>query len=248
MAQIARNQPCPCGSGKKYKKCCLGKGAPPHPAFGDAQPVGRSDPVLERWIQQGYEAMMAGQSIQACDRWMEIWKTIHPRLRPEMRTCDSTTVVFPATQPLHDWLQDFALELANAAIDEPRYAQTGIELCERVLAQFPDERELFRLNFRADLGQFYFMARRNEQGDRVLQDLIRDHPDRALGYVRLASILTWGACKDDDPIDLPRAKALLEQALARPVTDAADYDLKARLDEISDAPERPTPNNPSAIP
>lgn len=25
MAQIGRNEPCPCGSGKKYKKCCLAK-------------------------------------------------------------------------------------------------------------------------------------------------------------------------------------------------------------------------------
>ena len=23
--QVARNAPCPCGSGKKYKKCCMGK-------------------------------------------------------------------------------------------------------------------------------------------------------------------------------------------------------------------------------
>ena len=25
MNKIGRNAPCPCGSGKKYKKCCLGK-------------------------------------------------------------------------------------------------------------------------------------------------------------------------------------------------------------------------------
>lgn len=25
MAKIGRNDPCPCGSGKKYKKCCMGK-------------------------------------------------------------------------------------------------------------------------------------------------------------------------------------------------------------------------------
>ncbi len=25
MAKIGRNDPCPCGSGKKYKKCCAGK-------------------------------------------------------------------------------------------------------------------------------------------------------------------------------------------------------------------------------
>jgi len=24
-AKVGRNDPCPCGSGKKYKKCCAGK-------------------------------------------------------------------------------------------------------------------------------------------------------------------------------------------------------------------------------
>ena len=28
MSAIGRNDPCPCGSGKKYKRCCLGKDAP----------------------------------------------------------------------------------------------------------------------------------------------------------------------------------------------------------------------------
>lgn len=25
MAKIGRNEPCPCGSGRKYKQCCMGK-------------------------------------------------------------------------------------------------------------------------------------------------------------------------------------------------------------------------------
>jgi len=25
MAKVGRNEPCPCGSGKKYKKCCFGQ-------------------------------------------------------------------------------------------------------------------------------------------------------------------------------------------------------------------------------
>ena len=25
MPEVGRNDPCPCGSGKKYKKCCLAK-------------------------------------------------------------------------------------------------------------------------------------------------------------------------------------------------------------------------------
>lgn len=31
--KIRRNDPCPCGSGKKYKKCCLSKAAPPSQAL-----------------------------------------------------------------------------------------------------------------------------------------------------------------------------------------------------------------------
>jgi hypothetical protein len=28
VAQVSRNDPCPCGSGLKYKRCCLGKRPP----------------------------------------------------------------------------------------------------------------------------------------------------------------------------------------------------------------------------
>lgn len=28
MSKVGRNDPCPCGSGKKYKKCCIGKSSP----------------------------------------------------------------------------------------------------------------------------------------------------------------------------------------------------------------------------
>lgn len=27
IEKVGRNDPCPCGSGKKYKQCCLSKGA-----------------------------------------------------------------------------------------------------------------------------------------------------------------------------------------------------------------------------
>jgi SWIM/SEC-C metal-binding protein len=31
VPKIGRNEPCPCGSGKKFKKCCLGSRTPPEP-------------------------------------------------------------------------------------------------------------------------------------------------------------------------------------------------------------------------
>ncbi len=42
MTQIGRNDPCPCGSGQKYKKCCMMK--PP-------APIGREDVIKKRLTQ-----------------------------------------------------------------------------------------------------------------------------------------------------------------------------------------------------
>jgi len=36
MGDVGRNDPCPCGSGKKYKKCCLGQSEPAVPSVGGA--------------------------------------------------------------------------------------------------------------------------------------------------------------------------------------------------------------------
>ena len=41
MTKVSRNQPCPCGSGKKYKQCCLATDEAARVAALPAQPTGR---------------------------------------------------------------------------------------------------------------------------------------------------------------------------------------------------------------
>ena len=54
MSRIGRNSPCPCGSGKKYKKCCLQtqRGAE-GPSAADRAHAGATEIVL-RWIYERY--------------------------------------------------------------------------------------------------------------------------------------------------------------------------------------------------
>ena len=188
--------------------------------------------MLDDAMQEGYRLSMQGEGASACDGWWKVWQTICSRLRPKMSTTESAAVVFDGTQSLYNWVQDFALELHNAAVVEHRYAETGVRLCQEVLAQFRDEDELFVVNFRTDLGEFYFLAAQHKDGERVLLELIRDHPGRAAGYARLADLLGYGPTPKSKPIDLQRAQELIEQALARPVSDAAEYDLETRLDDL----------------
>jgi len=46
MAKIGRNEPCPCGSGKKYKQCCLAKNATERTAARVADPLPHHHPRL----------------------------------------------------------------------------------------------------------------------------------------------------------------------------------------------------------
>jgi len=74
---VGRNDPCPCGSGKKYKKCCLGK-----EEAGPKQPPGPDVPgeeawakwtgeveselaQLSQWAQEGYAAVERGDFSKA---------------------------------------------------------------------------------------------------------------------------------------------------------------------------------------
>ena len=65
MAEIGRNAPCPCGSGKKYKKCCLAKDeARVLPVAGE---VHRMDARLVQELK-GY----------AQSRWAHAFADLHP--------------------------------------------------------------------------------------------------------------------------------------------------------------------------
>jgi hypothetical protein len=80
MAKISRNDPCPCGSGKKYKKCCLGKEI-------ESQQSGTyhdyclkivdslRNKILQFVKKAGYDKFLA-------IAFKEYWRTLEPGLDP----------------------------------------------------------------------------------------------------------------------------------------------------------------------
>ena len=54
MAKIGRNDPCPCGSGKKYKKCCMASDEAAARAARPAQPAAAPGhrPSLASYFQE----------------------------------------------------------------------------------------------------------------------------------------------------------------------------------------------------
>jgi hypothetical protein len=105
MAKIGRNQPCPCGSGKKYKNCCLAadetsaaavredqrRNAPPPPTPGRAAgwrpPLDDAD-QLDQLSNDTVDLIDAGKLDEAerlCHRLLDDFPNLpdgHMRLHP----------------------------------------------------------------------------------------------------------------------------------------------------------------------
>ena len=88
-------------------------------------------------------------------------------------------------------------------------------------------------------------AAADEEGEEVFKQVIRDHPDRAQGYVHLADALDYRGRHREAPADLERAIEVLQQALDRPVVDAADFDLQARIEYLREDLARAKDEGPS---
>ncbi len=239
MGSINRNSLCPCGSGKKYKKCCMGSAetisalAPEPESFEWEKPSqGRDqDKQIDLFIIQGHGSRNKQDYAAACDIWARAWDQLLLRLGLGMTTFDKSLPAYDGSFFLKNWTQDYCATLYNAALTDAATAKVGVSFCQGILLQFSDEDSQFLNNFKASLGEFHYLAAEAQEGEKILTDLIYDYPQCAIGYAYLADML--GAAKynptGDAPVDLDRAIDLLEKALAYPVEDAADFDLEKRL-------------------
>ena len=110
MAKIGRNQPCPCGSGKKYKRCCWERDrstpvdvvpqAPPHSDVFDIEELDRLSNRVVDLVDEG-------------------------RLDEADAVCEQLRTEYPE---VHDWL------MRKAMICEARgQAELAIEYCQRTI-------------------------------------------------------------------------------------------------------------------
>ncbi len=185
--------------------------------------------MLDDAMQEGYRLMRKGPLDEAMAVWWECWCHLRDRLSPSIQDLHEADVAFPATQFLSNWLQDYVIELTNAAVDDPAWADKGVALCQDVAARFPHGTLVRR--FRLDEAEFRFTRGDALEGERIFRALIAEEPDKPDAYALLSDCLGRGV-RGRSPRDRPRAIALLEQALARPVQDADLWDIERRLRDL----------------
>jgi hypothetical protein len=186
--------------------------------------------MIDDWICEGYAYSAKKNPAAALAAWCKAWEALRPKLTPEMRDIQKAGEdLFPhMSQCLSNWCVDFRLEAINGALKDGQCGEIGIRFLQEVLARLPAADQ--DLNLSGDLGMLYFAVGRDVEAEQHCQQLIRAHPDRAVGYVILSDELLRRFRKGLVGYDqLRRGIQLLEQALAYPVKDADSFDVPARL-------------------
>jgi hypothetical protein len=186
--------------------------------------------MIDDWVCEGYAYAARKNPAAALAAWWRVWEALRLRLTPEMKDMqDAGEGLFPGmSQCLSNWCVDFRLEAVNGALEDRPCGEVGIRFIQEVLARLPEEDK--DLNLSGDLGMLYFAVGRDTEGEQLCQQLIRNHPDCAVGYVIWSDELHRRFRKGLTGLDdLRRGIQLLEQALAYPVNDAENFDVPARL-------------------
>lgn len=224
-SDVGRNDPCPCGSGAKYKHCCL------HDAK-EREPSSGSDwrREFEKQVERMDDATggHAGthDDREVAEAAFDVWRLLDREL-PE-----DVTSLRRAQQVLHDdapsveeTLRRGARSLAAVTAGDPELARRGAGWARDILDALPDADESFRNDLRSHYADFLAFSSQWEKLEPLARQLVDEHPGRGQGYALLADALLG-----KDTPEPEAAVEILEEAMEN-VSDLRSWSLSARLED-----------------
>ncbi len=217
--KVGRNDPCPCGSGKKYKKCCLNSVSPPSQEHDE----------LDLLMRRGQLLLEKNETAKACDVWLELWANLKIRFKPEFRDIQEAESIFSGCDYIFNWCQDLEAELGNAGNGNLQYYQKRLEYCSEFCSLFPESSDNLMENMKRAIAESYFALGDIVKGDECFEELIEQYPESIWGYVGWGDMYSIPFNKEMKP-DYDRAEQIYKMGLDKEIKEEAI--LIDRLDDL----------------
>ena len=186
--------------------------------------------MLDDWMEKGYK-LLGKDRFEACRIWMRVWETFKADYDLANRSIDEIDAQFNGSQSFFNWCQDFEMELINASIDLKEFAELGVSYLNEFLACFADEDTIIVNQFKSSLGEIYCRSGDQETGEKVMRELIRQYPDRMIGYIGMEMAISIKKM-NDEALALEERLNILEEAKKFPVIDGENFDLDRRIFDL----------------
>ncbi|MBI5889445.1 MAG: tetratricopeptide repeat protein [Nitrosomonadales bacterium] len=188
MDAPGRNDPCPCGSGKKYKKCCLGK-TEAAVSGGTVRDV-RAE--LNEAIQTAVEHQQAGRYQQAADIYQQVLQ-----IQPDHADALHLLGLIAHQTGMHELARDLIERAIRIAPSIPLYlcnigpVYIALGLHDAALDNYRKIIELQPDNFEAynNLGHLFNVLGRNDEAQAHYRKALELKPDYAEAHYNLGITL-----------------------------------------------------------
>lgn len=134
--KIGRNDLCPCGSGKKYKKCCIDK---PLISKADGTVTVMDDRTLQAKtnLEQGYGYFYNGNEEEALKYWQPLWEDY---VRDELlhTPIDKFDDHVPSHESMSNWFIEYPMVLQNWIRGDAGFGEQLLQYCDSMLTNGMD--------------------------------------------------------------------------------------------------------------
>jgi len=179
----------------------------------------------ERWnvemiddaIQEGYGYIQQNNYKDGLERWTDAWAMIRGIVPSYITSVEEADEYLPEplTQFIHNWSQDFEMELGNGGGDDISFYYLRIRYCSEFCAIFPDSDELILHSMSRAEAESYASLGYMHVADNLFAELVKKHPDNVWGYVGWGDIYHYHALESEDPSDYEMAEERYRWGLSR---------------------------------
>ncbi|QSO47150.1 SEC-C metal-binding domain-containing protein [Alicyclobacillus mengziensis] len=215
--KVGRNDPCPCGSGKKFKKCCIDK--PEYHththSHAHAHTVTEFQSLAEA-MEHGLQHLEAGEDEKAARIWLAGWDSLVRYAEKEgLRSLERVDSRHRNTLPefVSNWVQDLESCLGNLAMGDEQWGHARLKMIRELLQQFPNSDLELIFNMQEAAAETQFLLGHRDEGDALFAALVDAHPDNAWAYIGWGDMYSPAFYRGRWQKDVNRAREIYESGL-----------------------------------
>lgn len=201
--KVGRNDLCPCGSGKKYKKCCLNK---------NNKEEMKQLALIDEFVCKAEWYLKRNEIKKAYGLLRPIWFDVKEICqRNNIKSIDEYDEKYASYDSLLNWIQDYEEILANSEEDDKLYER--LKLCDDMeeLFDLDDETQIYwKEKVIRDRANTEFRLGNKEKATEIIENYLKVKPEWTWGYVEMAD---WYDNRiDTKNYDIKKAKEILLRA------------------------------------
>lgn len=218
--KLGRNDPCICGSGKKYKKCCLNKNTSSLEELNS----------IDYFVARAQWHILRNQDQKAFDCYrIAFFDIIAFCSKNNIKTIEEFDYHFISYDSLSNWLDDFLMLIGNNS-DKINFQYEKLFICKTIEETFnlnQDNNEYWKEEIIRERANALFNIGKIDEATETIESYLKEKPLWLWGYIEMAD---WYYLDKSNNYNPEKAIEILERTLNLDINEDMDVVYERLID------------------